>query len=92
MAERVVRLADPVRDIVLRAGDSLLLEPRSGFILERVPKSEVEELMKLPEEFFPRTPVRMSLVTRRTVGYPQAAATPQKSTEAETVDWEPVDS
>ena len=43
--ERVVRLADPVRDIVLRAGDSLLLEPRSGFILERVPKSEVEELI-----------------------------------------------
>jgi proteasome-associated ATPase len=43
--ERVVRLADPLRDIVLRAGDSLLLEPRSGFVLERVPKSEVEELI-----------------------------------------------
>ena len=43
--ERVVRLADPVRDIALRAGDSLLLEPRSGFVLERVPKSEVEELI-----------------------------------------------
>jgi proteasome-associated ATPase len=43
--ERVVRLADPLRDIVLRAGDSLLMEPRSGFVLERVPKSEVEELI-----------------------------------------------
>jgi proteasome-associated ATPase len=43
--ERVVRLAEPLRDIVLRAGDSLLLEPRSGFVLERVPKSEVEELI-----------------------------------------------
>jgi len=43
--ERVVRLADPLRDTVLRAGDSLLLEPRSGFVLERVPKSEVEELI-----------------------------------------------
>jgi len=43
--ERVVRLAEPLRDIVLRAGDSLLLEPRSGFALERVPKSEVEELI-----------------------------------------------
>jgi proteasome-associated ATPase len=43
--ERVVRLAEPLRDVVLRAGDSLLLEPRSGFVLERVPKSEVEELI-----------------------------------------------
>ncbi len=43
--ERVVRLAEPLRDVVVRAGDSLLLEPRSGFVLERVPKSEVEELI-----------------------------------------------
>jgi proteasome-associated ATPase len=43
--ERVVRLAEPLLDTVLRAGDSLLLEPRSGFVLERVPKSEVEELI-----------------------------------------------
>ena len=43
--ERVVRLAEPLLDAVLRAGDSLLLEPRSGFVLERVPKSEVEELI-----------------------------------------------
>src|SRR5687767_7053005 len=43
--ERVVRLAEPLRDAVLRAGDSLLLEPRTGYVYEKVPKSEVEELV-----------------------------------------------
>jgi proteasome-associated ATPase len=43
--ERVVRLADPLMDATLRAGDSLLLEPRSGYVYEVVPKSEVEELI-----------------------------------------------
>jgi len=43
--ERVVRLAEPLRDQVVRSGDSLLLEPRSGFVYERIPKSEVEELI-----------------------------------------------
>jgi len=43
--ERVVRLASPLKDSVMRAGDSLLLEPRSGFVYERIPKSEVEELI-----------------------------------------------
>ncbi|WTW92954.1 proteasome ATPase [Streptomycetaceae bacterium NBC_01309] len=43
--ERVVRLAEPLLDGPLRAGDSLLLEPRSGYVYERVPKSEVEELV-----------------------------------------------
>jgi proteasome-associated ATPase len=43
--ERVARLADPLRDVVLRAGDSLLFEPRSGFVLEVVPKAEVEQLV-----------------------------------------------
>ncbi|HEX5563024.1 MAG TPA: proteasome ATPase [Nocardioidaceae bacterium] len=43
--ERVVRLAEPLRDEVLRAGDSLLLDARSGYAYERVPKSEVEELV-----------------------------------------------
>jgi proteasome-associated ATPase len=43
--ERVVRLAEPLRDQTLRAGDSLLLETRSGFVYERIPKSEVEELI-----------------------------------------------
>ncbi|MDH6117609.1 proteasome ATPase [Kitasatospora sp. GAS204B] len=43
--ERVVRLAEPLRDITLRAGDALLLEPRSGYVYEVVPKAEVEELV-----------------------------------------------
>ncbi|KDN81531.1 proteasome ATPase [Kitasatospora cheerisanensis] len=43
--ERVVRLAEPLRELTLRAGDSLLLEPRSGYVYEVVPKSEVEELV-----------------------------------------------
>jgi proteasome-associated ATPase len=43
--ERVVRLADPLRNTSLRAGDLLLHEPRSGYVYERIPKSEVEELV-----------------------------------------------
>jgi proteasome-associated ATPase len=43
--ERVVRLAEPLRDQPVRAGDSLLLESRSGYVYERIPKSEVEELV-----------------------------------------------
>src|SRR5262249_947424 len=43
--ERIVRLADPMRNATLRGGDSLLLEPRSGYVYERIPKAEVEELI-----------------------------------------------
>ena len=43
--ERVVRLASPLREITLRAGDSLLLDAKSGYVYEKVPKSEVEELV-----------------------------------------------
>lgn len=43
--ERVVRLAKPLFDEPLRAGDSLLLDARAGYAYERVPKSEVEELV-----------------------------------------------
>ncbi|MFE7749908.1 proteasome ATPase [Streptomyces sp. NPDC057428] len=43
--ERVVRLAEPLLDITIRPGDALLLEPRSGYVYEVVPKSEVEELV-----------------------------------------------
>jgi proteasome-associated ATPase len=43
--ERVVRLASPLLDVPLRAGDSLLLEARSGYVYEKIPKSEVEELI-----------------------------------------------
>ena len=43
--ERVVHLADTLLGQPLRAGDSLLIEPRSAYAYERVPKSEVEELV-----------------------------------------------
>jgi proteasome-associated ATPase len=43
--ERIVRLAEPLIEGALRAGDSLLLEPRSGYVYERIPKAEVEELI-----------------------------------------------
>jgi proteasome-associated ATPase len=43
--ERIARLAEPLLDCVLRSGDSLLLEPRSGYVYERIPKTEVEELI-----------------------------------------------
>ncbi|WP_244276898.1 proteasome ATPase [Geodermatophilus obscurus] len=43
--ERVVHLADSLTDQPLRSGDSLLLETRSGYAYERIPKSEVEELV-----------------------------------------------
>ncbi|GII32190.1 proteasome ATPase [Planotetraspora mira] len=43
--ERVVKLAESLLDQPIRAGDSLLLEPRSNYVYERIPKSEVEELV-----------------------------------------------
>ncbi|MGH3156926.1 MAG: AAA family ATPase, partial [Streptosporangiaceae bacterium] len=43
--ERVVRLAEPLLSQPVRAGDSLLLEPRSGYVYERIHKAEVEELI-----------------------------------------------
>ena len=43
--ERVVRIADSLQGLKIRAGDSLLLDSRSGYVYERVPKSEVEELV-----------------------------------------------
>ncbi|WP_397180478.1 proteasome ATPase [Nocardioides campestrisoli] len=43
--ERVVRLAQPLLEEHLRAGDSLLVDGRSGYAYEKVPKSEVEELV-----------------------------------------------
>src|SRR6202041_2239454 len=38
-------LPEPLLAGTLRAGDSLLLEPRSGYVYERIPKAEVEELI-----------------------------------------------
>ena len=43
--ERIVHLADILADSPLRAGDSLMIEPRSAYAYERIPKSEVEELV-----------------------------------------------
>ncbi|MGH8929494.1 MAG: proteasome ATPase [Egibacteraceae bacterium] len=43
--EQVVRLAEPLTGTQLRAGDSLLVDSRSGYALERLPRPEVEELV-----------------------------------------------
>ena len=45
--ERIVMLAAPLTEgeRPLRSGDSLLVESRSGWAYERIPKSEVEELV-----------------------------------------------
>jgi proteasome-associated ATPase len=43
--ERIVMIADSLADVPLRVGDSLLLETRSGYVYERIPKAEVEELV-----------------------------------------------
>jgi proteasome-associated ATPase len=43
--ERVVWLADPLIDSPLKPGDSLLVDTKSGYAYERVPKAEVEDLV-----------------------------------------------
>ena len=43
--ERVVHLAAPLMDIPLKPGDSLLVDSKAGYAYERVPKSEVEDLV-----------------------------------------------
>ena len=43
--ERVVQLSNQVMNETLHAGDSVLLETKSGYILEKLPKPEVEELI-----------------------------------------------
>ena len=43
--ERIVFLAEGLITSPLRAGDSLMIEPRSAYAYERIPKSEVEELV-----------------------------------------------
>src|SRR5262245_51388825 len=43
--QRGVRIiADPLRSTRLRAGDHLLMDAKSGYLLEKLPKSEVEDL------------------------------------------------
>ncbi len=43
--ERVVKLAEPLLDVPLKAGDSILLDTRANMALERIPKAEVEQLV-----------------------------------------------
>jgi proteasome-associated ATPase len=43
--ERVVQLSGPLQSEKLRVGDALMLEPRSGFVFEKIPRAEVEELV-----------------------------------------------
>ncbi|HJL83534.1 MAG TPA: proteasome ATPase, partial [Acidimicrobiales bacterium] len=43
--ERVVELSSGVRAGYLRSGDSALLDPRAGILLERLPRPEVEDLV-----------------------------------------------
>ncbi|WP_026425533.1 proteasome ATPase [Actinokineospora inagensis] len=43
--ERVVWLADPLTQTPLKPGDSLLVDAKSGYAYERVPKAEVEDLV-----------------------------------------------
>jgi proteasome-associated ATPase len=43
--ERVVRIAESLTDVSIKTGDSLLLDSKSGFVYEKIPKSEVEELV-----------------------------------------------
>jgi proteasome-associated ATPase len=43
--EHVVTLNDRIRTVHLDIGDNLLLDPRSNYILEKLPKSKVEEVI-----------------------------------------------
>jgi proteasome-associated ATPase len=43
--ERVARVAESLSDTPVRAGDALLMDTRSSFVYERIPKAEVEELV-----------------------------------------------
>ena len=43
--QRVVELGEGVLDGPLRSGDSVLIEPRAGIVLERLPRPDVEELV-----------------------------------------------
>jgi proteasome-associated ATPase len=42
---QVAILSHALRDQLIRVGDSLLLDPRSGHVLEKLPKQEIEELV-----------------------------------------------
>jgi proteasome-associated ATPase len=42
--EKVAVIADPLRPVKLKVGDHILMDPKSGYLLEKLPKSEVEDL------------------------------------------------
>lgn len=42
--DKVGIIADPLRALRLKVGDHILMDARSGYLLERLPKSEVEDL------------------------------------------------
>ena len=42
--EKVSIIADPLRTTKLKVGDHILMDGKSGYLLERLPKSEVEDL------------------------------------------------
>jgi len=42
--DRVGIIADPLRQMKLKIGDHLLIDAKSGYLLEKLPKSEVEDL------------------------------------------------
>src|ERR1043166_2295583 len=42
--EKVGIIADPLRKLRLKTGDHLLMDAKSGYLLEKLPKSEVEDL------------------------------------------------
>ena len=43
--ERIVELGEPLLHEPLSVGDHLLYDPRSGYVIEKVPKAEIEELV-----------------------------------------------
>ena len=43
--ERVVELCEDLRAVRLRAGDSVLMDSRTGLLLEKLPRPEVEDLI-----------------------------------------------
>ncbi|HLI44272.1 MAG TPA: proteasome ATPase [Acidimicrobiales bacterium] len=43
--ERVAEVSEYLRDTRLRAGDSVLMDPRTGLLLEKLPRPEMEEVV-----------------------------------------------
>jgi proteasome-associated ATPase len=43
--EMVIQLSEPLKREGMKIGDNVLLDPRSGYAVERIPKSDVEEVV-----------------------------------------------